>query len=95
MAAIDIKSEAHAALLDAERAATYELVRLAELGVYPTAELALIFRRDNAAAESPEGLEVGQRKAALLRLRREAAERDGVGELGIVTDSSSWQSNRY
>jgi len=95
MAAIDIKSEAHAALLDAERAATYELVRLAELGVYPTAELALIFRRDNAAAESPEGLEVGQRKAALLRLRREAAERDGVGELGIVTDSSPWQSNRY
>jgi len=88
------KSEAHAALLNSERAATVELERLAELGVYPTAELALIFRRDNAALENPEGLDSVQRKAALLRLRREAAERDGAGKMGHITDGVSWQTSQ-
>lgn len=90
LAAIDREWDTHTALLAAERAATHELDRLAALGVYPTAELALI-RRD-ASALGTEGLDAsGQRKLALLRLRREAAELEETGKSAGVAAGLSWQ----
>jgi len=73
--------EAEAALA-AERAATGELAALEELGVFPTAEVALL-RRDRASDGLPDA-EACQRKLSLLRLRRQAAEHQvAAGGAGV------------